>query len=305
MKWYKKLYKIIESCYLCSRFVFLYPRNRFTGKHRTNTLGSILRKLYLDSIQEISITGRLEKDTKELLSNTILRGNSYTILWKENKKLIISNEIDYKEHDLSKLLWSNDKFKILGLSSWDSGNGNYGVTVHVKTIDESDTTNYGFHYESVKLVKNKFKYFIYKFLSWIDEEILDRILFIPTYTELDDMEPGWRKAFGIQMCEEIKQALKKHNYLYKYRITQIKEKFGTLRWYDEGAPKEVHDIIDKYENLSWDTCICCGKPATKITAGWISPYCDDCYPERYVVYQKKVDGVWETTEEYKKLGQNA
>ena len=27
------------------------------------------------------------------------------------------------------------------------------------------------------------------------------------YTELDSMPEGWRKAFGIQMCEEIKQEL--------------------------------------------------------------------------------------------------
>ena len=24
------------------------------------------------------------------------------------------------------------------------------------------------------------------------------------------------------------------------------------------------------------TCIVCGKPATKMSTGWISPYCDDC-----------------------------
>ena len=28
-----------------------------------------------------------------------------------------------------------------------------------------------------------------------------------------------------------------------------------------------------------DVCVCCGKPATRITSGWISPYCDACCPE--------------------------
>lgn len=28
-----------------------------------------------------------------------------------------------------------------------------------------------------------------------------------------------------------------------------------------------------------DYAICCGKPATQITTGWISPYCDDCIPQ--------------------------
>lgn len=97
-----------------------------------------------------------------------------------------------------------------------------------------------------------------------------------SWTELDNMPQGWRKAFGEQMCEEIREALIEANYLYEYSITQIKEKYGMLRWYDLGAPKKVHDIIAKYESLSQRTCICCGRPATKISLGWISPYCGKC-----------------------------
>lgn len=29
------------------------------------------------------------------------------------------------------------------------------------------------------------------------------------------------------------------------------------------------------------TCIVCGRPATKISTGYISPYCDDCYQQYY------------------------
>lgn len=65
---------------------------------------------------------------------------------------------------------------------------------------------------------------------------------------------------------------------YDY-ITQIKEKFGSLRWYDHGCTeKMLREIIPKYENLSAYTCIRCGKPATRITLGWICPFCDDCVP---------------------------
>lgn len=142
------------------------------------------------------------------------------------------------------------------------------------------------------------------------------------YTELDSMPEGWRIAFGIQMCEELKQELIKFDYLDKYEITQIKEKFGSLRWYDNGYPIgklelvgieeyedgmpehdrntdwyrylgvennkaqyehykildkcKVGNIISKYEQLSARTCIKCGQPATKISLGWISPWCDNC-----------------------------
>ena len=100
------------------------------------------------------------------------------------------------------------------------------------------------------------------------------------FTYLNDMPDGWRKAFGEQMCEEIREVLIKGNYLNDYRIAQIKEKFGALRWYDEGVPesiyRELQDIIYKYEEISARTCFNCGKPATKISMGWIIPFCDEC-----------------------------
>lgn len=96
------------------------------------------------------------------------------------------------------------------------------------------------------------------------------------------MDIGWRKAFGIQMCKEIRAALLKHGWkcLFKYRITQIKEKYGTLRWYDLNSTQEIQDIINKYEDISYRTCVVCGKPATKISTGWICPYCDEHIGDR-------------------------
>ena len=102
------------------------------------------------------------------------------------------------------------------------------------------------------------------------------------WTELDDMPDGWRRAFGEQMCEEIREALLKdggEQALSDYRITQIKEKFGFLHWYDRNGNDDVQQIIRKYEDISEKTCIRCGKPATKISKGWISPFCDDCADE--------------------------
>lgn len=103
--------------------------------------------------------------------------------------------------------------------------------------------------------------------------------YIPEFTWLDDMPEGWRKNFGIQMCRDIRKELIKNHYLFKYTVVQVKEKFGGLRWYDDGAPGRVHDIVEDYASKSYYICINCGKPATKYTTGWICPYCDDCIPE--------------------------
>lgn len=92
---------------------------------------------------------------------------------------------------------------------------------------------------------------------------------------------GWRKAFGLQLCKELKAELKRCNYLKKYRISDVKEKFGSLQVYDGGAPEgsDIQDILHKYEFISYRTCIECGRPAKYITSGWICPYCEDCIDE--------------------------
>jgi hypothetical protein len=100
------------------------------------------------------------------------------------------------------------------------------------------------------------------------------------YTALDDMPDGWRKAFGLDLCEELKQELLAaggEQALNDYMIVQIKEKFGELRWYDNGCTERwFREILPKYEALSERTCIHCGKPAAFISAGWISPWCEEC-----------------------------
>lgn len=99
-----------------------------------------------------------------------------------------------------------------------------------------------------------------------------------SYTELDAMPAGWREAFGIELCEEIKICLNKMkpDVAAKYMITQIKEKYGQLCWYTNFTTEDLEKVMRKYEDLSKRTCIVCGKPAEFITLGWISPYCGDC-----------------------------
>ena len=98
------------------------------------------------------------------------------------------------------------------------------------------------------------------------------------YTLLDDMPRGWKGAFGEQLCRELKEALIKEGILEDYRVVQVKEKFGQLRWYDNCCSGKVYKVIDKYESLSEHTCIECGcEGKMRDLFGWISPYCGACY----------------------------
>lgn len=150
--------------------------------------------------------------------------------------------------------------------------------------------------------KPKIKSYFYFIWFHVCEFIYDWILpifhCIPSHTELDDMPIGWRNAFGIQLCKELRSQLIKEGNLFSFRIVQIKEKFGLLRIYTNYSSPEIQQIIQKYEDLSWETCIDCGKPSTKISDGWISPYCNDCYPSTHLTpYMEKVNGKWEYAED--------
>lgn len=51
---------------------------------------------------------------------------------------------------------------------------------------------------------------------------------------------------------------------------------NSLRFYTNWVTDAINNVIYKYEKLSEHTCISCGAPATKMSTGWISPWCDKC-----------------------------
>jgi hypothetical protein len=59
--------------------------------------------------------------------------------------------------------------------------------------------------------------------------------------------------------------------------TQVKEKYGTLRFYIESAPDALYDIIDDAEDESAKTCEDCGKPGELRDGSWVRTLCDDCF----------------------------
>lgn len=135
-------------------------------------------------------------------------------------------------------------------------------------------------------IKNFFLVKRFPFLNpWRDESSFQRKgHYWYGYTWLDDIPSGWRNSFIMDMLKEIKAQLKKENALNEYSVIQTKEKYGSLRWYDNGS-KEIADIVKKYEEISEKTCCVCGAPATKISTGWICPFCDECaeaYPGQYI-----------------------
>lgn len=128
---------------------------------------------------------------------------------------------------------------------------------------------------------------------WDDKIIWERHRSVKkySYTLAEDFPKGWWKAFGLMMCEELREELLKYHYLDKFRFVQIKEKFGGLRAYTGSVPRDskVHDIIEKYSILSENICISCGKPDVPMTNdGWYSPLCYDCFRKGHIKYRRRI-----------------
>ena len=204
--------RIPYCTYMCIRYPFLYPRNRFTDKHYNNwkVLNFAQKIHYIYSHTKFSMDEQLSE----------LEISKFESLYPY-----------YVERPSERM--------IIGWINWWSKP-------------------------------------LYKIIRFFHNYILQFFHCLPTSIEWDAVEPGWKKAFGKQYLKDLKKQLKKDKCLYTWRITDIKEKWGRFNLYCNWGSKELYEIIEKYESLSWETCIKCGKPSTHISRGWISPYCENC-----------------------------
>ncbi len=63
----------------------------------------------------------------------------------------------------------------------------------------------------------------------------------------------------------------------KIEVTQVKEKFGGLRFYINKGSKDVYDLISRAERESLEICELCGsKEDVKQYGSWIKTHCKQC-----------------------------
>lgn len=76
--------------------------------------------------------------------------------------------------------------------------------------------------------------------------------------------------------EELDEAKEKmeHERGHVPIASQVKEKFGGLRFYVQGAIDEHYHYISFAESMSYHTCEVCGAPGKRWTDGWHKTLCD-------------------------------
>lgn len=87
---------------------------------------------------------------------------------------------------------------------------------------------------------------------------------------------GWYDLID-ELSAKIEPLLEKLNLENeeKAHATQVKEKYGSLRFYISGGTDEIFKIIDEYEMKSEEICEVCGKKGKLIHGPWITTLCDE------------------------------
>ena len=62
--------------------------------------------------------------------------------------------------------------------------------------------------------------------------------------------------------------------VYQVIVSQVKEKYGSLRFYVDYGDDTVYGMISMAESMSYRTCEVCGNPGEANTEGWISVRCE-------------------------------
>jgi hypothetical protein len=89
--------------------------------------------------------------------------------------------------------------------------------------------------------------------------------------------------FGIEYADkaiesgEFKKVPPRMPYI---TASQVKEKFGGLRFYTNGFTDTIDGMIRMAESMSYRTCEVCGSPGRSNNHGWISTLCDTHRLER-------------------------
>lgn len=113
---------------------------------------------------------------------------------------------------------------------------------------------------------------------------------------------GHKEDFKEKILRDIQEGKinLKHdigNEFPQVEVVQVKEKFGTLRFYTDVGDDYIYGAIAMAESMSAVTCETCGKPGKLYTYGWWHVACDE--------HKTQDDIEWEKEAENEHLDNNA
>jgi len=88
---------------------------------------------------------------------------------------------------------------------------------------------------------------------------------------------GWFHILNL-LCQNIQSHIdwknKQGNAVDQVVVAQVKEKFGTLRFYYDGGDEYISGLVRLAESMSGVSCEECGSIGERRDGGWIRTLCD-------------------------------
>jgi len=77
--------------------------------------------------------------------------------------------------------------------------------------------------------------------------------------------------------------------IHQVTLDQVKEKFGTLRFYYTGGDEYISGLVSMAESMSGVTCEECGNPGKQVGGGWITTLCQTHAEARGIFFDNEED----------------
>jgi hypothetical protein len=89
-----------------------------------------------------------------------------------------------------------------------------------------------------------------------------------------DVGDGWYKLIE-ELCFNIQKEIEDKG-IKDFGFDQVKQKFGTLRIYNDGGNEAIEKLIEEAEKASASICEVCGKDGSLASAGgWFKVVCNE------------------------------
>ena len=91
----------------------------------------------------------------------------------------------------------------------------------------------------------------------------------------------------IDWKQEQKEKYNRGEGCTQVTLDQVKEKFGTLRFYYTGGDDVIDGMVRMAESMSGVTCEECGSPGKRVGGGWVTTLCEEHATARSIVYNEE------------------
>jgi hypothetical protein len=89
---------------------------------------------------------------------------------------------------------------------------------------------------------------------------------------------GWSHII-LELSLDIEALLEKKPHYSEIYAIQVKEKYGTLRFYMTLETDEITALIEDAEALSSQTCESCGSSGKMRGVRWMEVKCEECFKD--------------------------